>query len=230
MPELIEDEEIDNLSLTKTKDVPVVNKSRHYVDDDQITAILSDWKRQFDYNKANGLERPKLPEAVGAAIVDMAEQTGHRHNFQGYSYLDEMKSDAILHCMKYIHNFNPEKKSDKKGKVSAFGYINMIIWRCFTHRIEEEHEQQYLKYKSFELMGGMEAFQDEDMSEISGGGGDEGGGMSVGVLGADFIAKAREYEQKHQLNKAKKEKKVVFDNFMFELAPEVEDDMEIEFE
>lgn len=245
MPELIEDEDIASLSLSNEQKA-VVKPTRHYIDDNHLTGILSEWKGRYDAAIAAGQERPKLPEAVGEAIYDMAEALGKRYNFHSYSYLDEMKSDAILHCVKYIHNFNPAKKSNKKGKVSAFGYINMIIWRSFTHRIAEEKREQYLKYKSFELMGGMEAFHDEDMEMASGGSEDgDGGCISVGVLGADFLQKAREFEEKHGLDKAKSktEKKVAFDGFMFDLGttqvseevPEEVDldlgeDMEIEFE
>lgn len=233
MPEIIEDTEIENLSFSK--DVIEKKPSRHYIDDDHLTGILSEWKERFDAAIAAGQERPKLPEAVGEAIYDMSEAMGKRHNFCGYSYLDEMKSDAILHCVKYIHNFNPKKKSEKKGKVSAFGYINMIIWRSFTHRIDAEKREQYLKYKSFQLMGGMDAFKDEEMSDLSG---DDGEGVSIGVLGEDFMSKVAEYEEKYGLDKKKsREKKVEFDSFMFDLTSAAEmpeefadEDLAIEFE
>jgi hypothetical protein len=229
MPEIVDSEEIEEIGFAPATIVPRPN--RHYIDDDHLTAILSDWKAVFDYNKANGLERPRLPEPVGEAIYDMSEAMGKRHNFSGYSYLDEMKSDAILHCIKYIHNFNPKVISEKKGKVSAFGYINMIIWHTFGHRIKFEKHQQYLKYASFEQMGGMEAFQDEEMV-VANGDGDDAGGMSVSALGADFIQKAREYEEEYLKAKVKKEKVIEFDNFMFDLAEPEQDEVgfEIEFE
>jgi hypothetical protein len=230
MPEIIEDSELETLTFSKP-DAPVVNKSRYYIDDDHLTEILTAWKVEYDDAKRNGIQTPRLPESVGAAILDMADSMGKRHNFSGYSYLEEMKSDAELHCVKYIHNFNP----------NAFGYINMIIWRSFTNRIKSEKREQYLKYKSFELMGGMDAFQDEDMAEASGSD-NEDSGLAIGVLGADFIQKAREYEEQNGLNLPKvKEKKISFDGFMFNLDPKSEEvpedidlelgsDLEIEFE
>lgn len=219
MPELIEDNEVESISFSKDVE-PVAKPSRHYIDDDHLTSILSEWKTKFDELVSSGQERPKLPEAVGEAIFDMSEAMGKRHNFHGYSYLDEMKSDAILHCVKYIHNFNPKKKSEKKGKVSAFGYINMIIWRSFTHRIDAEKREQYLKYKSFQLLGGADAFRDEDMSDLSG----DGETADIGALGQDFMSKIAEYEEKHGLDKQnKREKKIEFDGFMFELTAATEE-------
>lgn len=216
MPELIDEEEIEGQTFSKFARIIVPRPSRHYIDDNHLTQIMSDWKKEYDKAKSEGRETPRLPEAVGEAIFDMSEAMGRRHNFSGYSYLDEMKNDAILHCVKYIHNFNPGKLSKKKGKVSAFGYINMIIWRSFSNRIKFEKKEQYLKYKSFELMGGMDAFQDDDLMVMSGDDGDDG--MSIGVLGADFIQKAREYEEKYLDKGVKKEKTVQFDDFMFQLT------------
>jgi hypothetical protein len=231
MPELVEEVELEQVKFSK--DIPpVANNSRHYIDDAKLTQILSEWKKIYDAAKAAGEIVPRLPESVGAAIYDMSEAMGKRFNFSNYSYLDEMKSKAILHCVKYIHNFNPEKKSEKKGKVSAFGYINMIIWRSFTNCIKEEKQEQYFKYKSFELMGGHDAFKDEEMESASGE--DEGEYVSIGALGSDFMQKAREYEEKYMIDKVKKEKKsIVFDNFMFDMSTppsDVEEDVPEEFQ
>lgn len=215
MPELIEDNEIEEIVFTKD----IVKPNRNYIDDAHLTPILAEWSDRRRAAKEAGEELPQLPVTVARAIMDMSEALGKRFNFSNYSYLDEMQSDAIIHCVKYIHNFNPMKKSEKKGRVSAFGYINMIIWRAFTHRIEEEKREQYFKYKSFQIMGGMEAFQDDDMAEA--GGGDESSNLSIGMLAGDFLSKIAEYEDKYIADKIKKDKKAIkFDSFMFELAAE----------
>lgn len=226
MATIIEENEIETLTLTGKYHDPV-NKSRHYIDDDELTKILTEWSLASKQSVLEGQARLPLPDYVAIAIMDMADAMGKRHNFANYSYIDDMKSEAILHCVKYIHNFNPTKKSDKKGKVSAFGYINMIIWRCFTHMIVEEKQEQYFKYKSFEIMGGMDAFQDDDMKEASGGNmsTDEGGSPNIGILGGDFMDKIAEYESKYGNGQTvrKERKGVEFDSFMFNLE---EDEME----
>lgn len=197
------------------------NKHRFYIDDNHLTQILTEWKLSFwDENGILKPVRPRIPEAVGAAIWDMAEQMGKRHNFANYTYLSEMKSDGIIHCVKYIHNFNPLKKSEKKGKVSAYGYINMIIWRSFTNRIKVEKREQYLKYKSFELMGGMDAFNDEELSVETG---DDGSKVTMGMLGSEFMDKIAEYERDNPSVVTKKDKTVAFDNFLFDMGDDPEE-------
>jgi hypothetical protein len=229
MAELIEDTEIDGIKIIN---VETQDKSRHYIDDEALTAILSEWSVTRAAAIAAGQEATRLPDSVARSIMDMSDALGKRFNFSQYSYLDEMKSDAILHCVKYIHNFNPNKKSEKKGKVSAFGYINMIIWRSFTHRIVFEKREQYFKYKSFQLMGGAEAFKDEDMDLVSGEDGESG--SSISALGADFLDKIAEYEERYMQDKIKKDKKAVaFDNFMFAIEDaslEADDELVIDFE
>lgn len=218
MPEIIDESEISEVSFTEGN--IKTDASRHYVDDIVLTQILTEWSDRCREAKKSGLERPILPAEAGVAIFNMTEAMGVRHNFSNYSYLDEMKSDAMIHCIKYLHNFNPNVNSEKKARPSAFSYINKIIWQSFTNRIMYEKREQYLKYVSFELMGGMDAFKGEDSSEIFGFN-DEGEQLSISVVGQDFILKAKEYEDQYINNRPKKAKKhrpgKDYDNFMFEL-------------
>lgn len=229
MPEIIDYSEINDIKFSGKSQIS--SNPRHYINDDELTKRLSEWSILRREAHTQGFDIPPLPKYAAVAILDMTEAMGKRFNFSGYSYLEDMKSKAILHCVKYIHNFNPEKKSEKKGKVSAFGYINMIIWRSFTNCIKEEKQEQYFKYKSFELMGGSDAFKDEEMESASGE--DEGEYVSIGALGADFMQKAREYEEKYIVDKVKKQKKgIVFDNFMFDMSTEssnIEEEVPEEF-
>ena len=195
MAEIIMDEDIDLIRIEKVKKAP---EPSHYIDNKKLSAAMIEWRKLCDAAKAAGQERPRIPEYVGKSILDMSRSLGKRFNFRNYSWLDEMISDAVLHACKYIHNFDPFAKT-KTGVPSAFSYINRILWRSFTHRIELEDKNQYLKNKSFELLGGMDAFKDSDMEEANGGDGDAGGGATISVIGEELLRRAYEYEEKHGL-------------------------------
>ena len=62
--------------------------------------------------------------------------------FPGYTYIEEMKSDGIEDCMKYLHKF------DFENYFKPFSYYNRIIWFAFLRRIDKEKKQEYIKYKN----------------------------------------------------------------------------------
>lgn len=226
MAELVELDELENIAFTQDTQksvteketlVPEEDKSRHYVDDDKLTEVLGKWSVEYKEQKLLGLPTPTLPKFVCECIIKIIDAIGKRHNYIGYSYLDEMKSDALLNNVKYIHNFNPQKKN-MKGKNSAFTYINFISIQSFNNRIEYEKEQQYLKYISYGLLGGNEAFGDEIIESDD----SEEGGTSVSILGNEFMNKALEYEADKEAKKKQKIKKPTkkSNTFMFDLFEE----------
>lgn len=214
MAELIQEDAIDELTLPKKAETE--NKpNRDYVNNKRLSQVLKVWKQEYDKCKSEGLELPRIPEEVGLATMKIATSYARRYNFSGYSYKDEMILDALEHVCRYIHNFNPEAKT-KSGSPNAFSYITNIVHNTFTRRIQIEHKNQYVKYKSFELAGGMEVFQNENPADI---GDDVGSVLSSCGIADDFMDKVYEYEEKYGLGK-KEEKEVgvptVEDDFMFQ--------------
>ena len=74
----------------------------------------------------------------------IAENFGKKHWFSGYSYLDEMVSDAIEASLKYMHNFNEEKYKNPHA------YISMITFNAFLSRIKREKRESTKKYKAMQ--------------------------------------------------------------------------------
>ena len=95
-------------------------------------------------------------------------------NFSGYTFKDEMISDAIENCLIYINNFDP-----KKGN-NPFAYYTQIAWYAFVRRINREQKQLMTKYKFIEsldlnssLLSSTQGHDEEgDFEEILG---EEGG-------------------------------------------------------
>lgn len=81
----------------------------------------------------------------------------------GNTYRDEMVGDAIVDCVKAFGNFNPDKFDN------PFGYFTLVAWRAMLRRIEDEHEQTYVKFKSFRsaYMLGDHYISDEDFVDTN---------------------------------------------------------------
>lgn len=116
------------------------------VNNAELTECLSVWIKN---NKTTG-QRTPIPELVGRAIINITDIYSKKKNFVGYTYLEDMKADAILTCIKYLHNFNPEKSSN------AFGYISLIVVHAFQGILNKEKKQRDIKAKLYSLNPYME--------------------------------------------------------------------------
>lgn len=95
--------------------------------------------------RAEDKSSPRIPEYVGKCLMMIAERLSRKPNFSGYSYRDEMVSDAIENCIMYgVNNFDPAKTNN------PFAYFTQIIKFAFFRRIEKESKQQYIKIKNME--------------------------------------------------------------------------------
>lgn len=121
--------------------MPKKKPSVHYVDSKKIYDELSKYVEEFYRCKEAGLPRPRANDYIGTCILKIARGLSSKSNFSGYTYKEEMISDAIENCIAYMHNFNPEQKN------GAFKYLTMIVHNSFIHRIGKEHKQTYIKYK-----------------------------------------------------------------------------------
>jgi DNA-directed RNA polymerase specialized sigma24 family protein len=63
-----------------------------------------------------------------------------------------MIADAIENCVMYADNFDPAKSSN------PFAYFTQIVYYAFLRRIQREKKQLYVKYKSTEIVGVTDEF------------------------------------------------------------------------
>lgn len=109
----------------------------NYVDKKQLYDSLCEWKQRGDLAEEQGLERPKLPDDVGLAIMQIAEGMANRPNFRNYTWKEEMIGDGIVAAVKAMNKFDPFRKG-KNGEVNPFGFISLCVWRAFLNRIKSE--------------------------------------------------------------------------------------------
>jgi hypothetical protein len=132
----------------------------HYINNNELLKALNDYKESLDLAKLEGKPNPKIPEYIGECIMRLVDNLAKRSNFRGYSFVDEMKSDAIENIIKYINNYNPSNE-----KQNPFGYFSITAWRAFVRRIATEKKELYLKYKSVEKFGSIDENELFDLDE-----------------------------------------------------------------
>ena len=116
----------------------------HYVDNKELYRVIVDFRQSVIDAKANGLERPRIPNYVSECILMIANRLSTKPNFINYSYREEIISDGIENCICYIDNFDPSKSNN------PFAYFTQIIYYAFLRRILKEKKQTYIKHKTLE--------------------------------------------------------------------------------
>jgi len=129
--------------------------SAHYVNNPDFLAALIKYKILVNAALVADAERPQVSNYIGECILKIANHLSYKSNFINYSYKDEMISDGIENCLRYIDNFDPDKSSN------PFAYFTQIIYFAFLRRIAREKKQSVIKgklmrdmtFESFELQG-----------------------------------------------------------------------------
>lgn len=127
---------------------------QNYIDNKEFYDAIVDWRN-------SGVE--KIPDKIGEYFLLIAKNLARSGRFAGYSWREEMVSDAILVMVKYARNFDPEKSTN------PFAFFTRCAWNCFIHRIGVEKKNlelmQVLREDAEELYG-TDLEGDEDYGYI----------------------------------------------------------------
>ena len=81
-------------------------------------------------------------ERFGEIILLMIKNILKKPNFSGYTWKEDFYSDATYRVLKYLHNFNHTKTSEKTGQsVNAFSYISQIIHNSIVYIINTNNQE-----------------------------------------------------------------------------------------
>ncbi len=79
----------------------------------------------------------------GDMITIIVNRIATRPQFSNYTFVDEMKSLAIEHILKYTWKFDPYRQSEISGQyASAFAYISTIAFNAFIATINSFNKEQ----------------------------------------------------------------------------------------
>lgn len=89
-------------------------------------------------------------EELGEMILLIATKYAEKGSFAGYSWKDDMICEAVLTCLKYMHNFDVEKE-----KANPFAYFSKVIHNAFLNFISKQKKHSSIKdvcYKNLEFL------------------------------------------------------------------------------
>lgn len=168
----------------------------YYIDKQKFYEEISAYLEHRKYCISKDKDIPTPNNYIGKCFQLIAENLSNSYNFRSYPFKEDMIGDAIINCIQYIHNFNPQKYND------PFAYFTQISYWAFVRRIEKEKKHLYTKYKAIGYQTLMDQLADQhdfytDKSVYIDIGMSEGAKENMEV----FI---EEYEKKMEKKKQKK--------------------------
>ena len=88
-------------------------------------------------------------EELGRMILLIASKYSDKGSFAGYTYKDDMVCEAVLTCIKYMHNCSIEEGSN------LFAYFSKIIHNAFLNFIAKQKKHSNIKdvcYKNLDFL------------------------------------------------------------------------------
>jgi DNA-directed RNA polymerase specialized sigma24 family protein len=89
-------------------------------------------------------------EALGSMLLLIATRYAEKGSFAGYSWKDDMIGDAVLTCIKYMHNFDPSIEG-----ANPFAYFSKVVHNSFLNYISKQKKHSNIKdicYKNVEAL------------------------------------------------------------------------------
>ncbi len=121
-------------------------KVRDYVDNKKFTREVISYNERHKKRIAEGRPQEIMPDLIGLGIMKIADGLGSRHNFRGYTYVDEMVADAIVQAVYAVTRFKVDKlKLHYVEQKINFTFIDPKHYK--RPKKTKEEEELFVKYK-----------------------------------------------------------------------------------
>jgi hypothetical protein len=144
------------------------NHPSYYLDKTEMNRVLKEYKDACELAEKQGKEIPGAPEYIGECFLRIARGLAMKQNFRNYSYLNEMISDGVITCLRYVRSYDPDRKNEDTGmSTSALSYFTQCCHYAFLGRIKLEQKQNKIK-RALVYSADLDTFstQDEDAGEF----------------------------------------------------------------
>ncbi len=109
-----------------------------YINDEVKEVGRSHWEGSLS-NGNFSVEHGKITNKLGTMFLKLVERYSHRGNWRGYTYVDEMRGQALLQLSYIGLQFN-EQKSD-----NPFAYYTAAVNNSFTRVLNLEKRNQMIR-------------------------------------------------------------------------------------
>jgi hypothetical protein len=115
------------IKTTKRTVMPKPRNAEHYVNNKEFLNALENYFARVEKAKLNDEPKPEIPRYIGECFLKIANHLSYKPNFVNYMFKDDMICDGIENCVRYIHNFNPEKSKNPFALTSMKSLMPMIL-------------------------------------------------------------------------------------------------------
>jgi len=116
-------------------------------DNEELVCVgKSHWRGGMKTGKFNK-EHGRITEGLGRMFIKLSERYAQRSNWRGYTYIDEMKGQAILQLSQIGLQFD-ESKSE-----NPFAYYTAAVTNSFTRILNIEKKNQNIRDDMLEEAG-----------------------------------------------------------------------------
>ncbi len=82
----------------------------------------------------------KIDDEIIENLFKLVDRIGTRRNFRNYVFLEDMKGEAIIHCIKAL------KHTYSKDKDNPYGYFTTCIHNAYVQYIKKEKDLADFKF------------------------------------------------------------------------------------
>jgi len=129
-------------------------------EDELICVGKSHWKGSLDkghFSKDHG----RITEDLGKMFIKLSERYAQRSNWRGYTYIDEMRGQAILQLSQIGLQFD-ESKSE-----NPFAYYTAAVTNSFTRVLNIEKKNQNIRDDMLQENGLMPSMTRQNQQEFA---------------------------------------------------------------
>ena len=122
--------------------------SKYYINPEELKFELVEYKKTCDFaeddkGKMKIKKRKQISRKLGQMIQEIAEGLSSKGNWSGYTWKEDMVSEAKLMVFLYMHNYKEEYKN-------PFNYISKLCENAFIQFVQKNNKHSSTKQKLYD--------------------------------------------------------------------------------